>query len=110
MRVPNADKAFIDMRKLAEYSLDPTHNVGKNKAMVFAKVLGLTQSDASELAEALMLAITNLEAEPGKLDRFGQRYVIDFEMARESRSAMIRSVWIVDNGQDHPRLVTCFVL
>jgi len=53
--------------------LDPTHEVGKDKAAVFAKVLGLSQGDANELVEALMSAVKNSEAELGKMDRFGQR-------------------------------------
>jgi hypothetical protein len=110
MFVPNADRAFIDIRKLAAYSLDSTHDVGKHKAKVFRKVLGLRQEDANELADALMFAVQNSEAELGKLDRFGQRYVVDFEMSRNLGTATVRSVWIVDAGKDYPRLVTCFVL
>lgn len=92
MFVPNADRAFIDLKKLAAYSLDSTHDVGKHKAVVFGKVLGLHQADANKLADALMFAVNNLEAEPGKSDLFGQRYMVDLEMSRNLRTATIRSV------------------
>lgn len=73
-------------------------------------MLGLRKADAEELADELKFAVQNLEAELGKLDRYGQRYVLDFEMTRNLRAAKIRSVWIVDPDKDYPRLVTCFVL
>lgn len=46
----------------------------------------------------------------GKVDRYGRRYVIDFEFTGPNGTAMIRSVWIVRTGEDIPRLVTCYTL
>ncbi|MCC6330004.1 MAG: hypothetical protein IT174_15935 [Acidobacteria bacterium] len=110
MQIPNAELAIIDIGKLAAYSLDPTHEVGQHKAAVFERVLGLRAEDWRELYDALMYAVRNSQATPGRSDKFGQRYVIDFKMSRGKFSAAIRSVWIVDTGRDHPRLITCYVL
>lgn len=51
--LPNAERAFIDFRKLAEYSLDLTHPVGFHKAIVFRSALGFTSRDASVLRDFL---------------------------------------------------------
>ncbi len=110
MRVPNGENAFIDIRKLVEYSLDPNHKVGMHKAIVFERVLGLNQGNADELVDALLSAVRNVDAVEGKTDSYGQRYVVDFEMSRGSLTGRIRSVWIVDSGREDPRLITCFVL
>ena len=31
-------------------------------------------------------------------------------MVREDKQAMVRSVWLVRDEEDFPRLVTCFIL
>lgn len=38
------------------------------------------------------------------------RDVVDFELKRGSKRAMIRTVWIVRRNEDYPRLLTCLVL
>jgi hypothetical protein len=41
MKLPNAEAAFIDIRKLRDYSLNPDHDRGKHKARLFLAILGL---------------------------------------------------------------------
>ena len=36
MKLPNAENAYVDLRKLADYCLDSEHERGKHKARVFA--------------------------------------------------------------------------
>jgi len=45
MKLPNGERAFVDMAKLRDYSLDPAHKEGRHKARVFAAALGLTRND-----------------------------------------------------------------
>ncbi len=40
----------------------------------------------------------------------GRRYIVDFDLVRQSRTVRIRSSWIVLAGQDFPRLTSCYVL
>ena len=68
------------MVKLIDYCLNPEHERGKHKARVFASALGLTQAHAGELQRALVKAATEMDAEMGEVDAYGQRYVVDFEM------------------------------
>ena len=110
MRVPNAERAVVDLRKLTDYCLDLTNEVGAHKARVFASALGFTKQDAFRLHSELRTAILESEAILGRADHFGQRYIVDFDCTSGDRNARIRSVWIIDAGSDFPRLITCFVL
>jgi hypothetical protein len=55
-KLPNAEKAVVEVRKLRDYCLSPEHPRGKHKARVFASALGLTREDAGVLREALLSA------------------------------------------------------
>jgi hypothetical protein len=46
----------------------------------------------------------------GHADRYGQRYVIDFEFQGPVGQAMIRSARIIRTNETVPRLVTCYIL
>lgn len=53
MKLPNAERAVKEMRKLSDYCLNPSHDEGKHKARLFAAALGMTAHDAAELRTAL---------------------------------------------------------
>jgi hypothetical protein len=110
MKLPNGAQAIIDRRKIAEYSLSPTHEDGQHKARLFASLVGLTVDDADELIEALRAAAEAGQATIGKIDKYGERYLIDFEFRGRIGSARIRSVWMVRTNETVPRLVTCYIL
>jgi hypothetical protein len=110
MRVPNADHAFIDISKLRDYALNPTHRVGGHKARLFARLLGMTINDTAALQHVLLNVIRTEEATLGELDEYGQRYVIDFLLTWQERRATVRSAWIIRPDEDFPRLVTCYPL
>lgn len=108
MRVPNAENAEIDIRKLTEYLLNPEHTDGKHKAILWSDALGVTIEDAEELSPVLLRAVAANDAVKGKFDRYGQRYTVDFMLEWKGKSAIIRSGWIVEHGYDLPRLTTAF--
>ncbi len=109
MKLPHGERAIVDVRKLQAYCLNPQHPRGRNKARVFASV-GIRQADAEELKTALLGAASDGEARPGVANRYGQRYTVDFDLARAGRTVRIRSTWIVRIGEDLPRLTSCYVL
>jgi hypothetical protein len=109
-KLPNAENAIVEVRKLRDYCLSPDHPRGRHKARVFASALGLTAEDAEEVREALLSAALSGEADPAQEDEFGKRYVLDFEMKTGAGTATVRSGWIVRRGEDVPRLTSCFVL
>ena len=110
MKLPNADRAVIEIEKLRDYCLSPNHWRGKHKARVFLSSCGMTAEHAEDLRDALLNATRNLEAELGKEDDYGQRYVIDLEVTGPTGTAPVRSAWIVRHEEDFPRFVSCYVL
>jgi hypothetical protein len=109
MKLPNGERAIVDIRKLEGYCLNAQHSRGRNKARVFASV-GVGQADAEVLRKALLAAAVNAEARSGVANPYGQRYIVDFDLERQSRTVRIRSTWIVRIGEDLPRLTSCYVL
>ena len=86
--------ATVDIAKLREYCLNQSHPRGRHKARVFAAALNLTQSDAEVLRDELLRAAREVDATEGVADQYGQRYTVDFELARNDRRAPVRSIWI----------------
>ena len=110
MKLPHAEAAIVEIRKIRDYCLSAEHPRGRHKARVFASALGLTANDAEALADALLQAARENEAYPGVVDPYGERYLVDFVLERNQRKATIRSCWNVERGQQRPRFVTCFLL
>ena len=109
MRLPNADRAVIDMRKLTDYVLNTEHRKGGDKAYMFEKVLGITTSNAEFLRDMLLNAVITYDAIIGICDEYGQRYTVYFPLRTDKGEATIRSGWIIRPDEDFPRLATCFV-
>jgi uncharacterized protein DUF6883 len=110
MRIPNAEEAEVDIRKLRDYCLDPEHPEGKHKAQLFAATFGISANDADELREILLRSVKAQEAKLGRRDSYGQRYIIDFMLEWRGKRAMVRSGWIIEYSSDTPRLTTCYPL
>lgn len=110
MKLPNPDRAIISPDKLEGYSLNSNHPEGRHKATVFQSALGIGLEQAEELRAALRQALKSEDALPTKRNPYGQKYQIDLEMTREGKNAIIRSIWIVRQTEDFPRLVTCYIL
>lgn len=109
MRLPNSQKAIVEIEKLRDYSLNPNHPVGKHKARVFRAALGITQKDAEWLRERALQIILRSDAIPSAGSVFGQKYVIDSVLEYEGMSAIVRFSWIIEFGTDVPRLTSCYV-
>jgi hypothetical protein len=109
MKLPNGDEAVVDRRKITDYCLNPEHDEGKHKARLFQELLGLTLDNSQVLLDALMEAARTGDAVIGKHDKYGQRYVIDFDFAGPDGRVIVRSAWIIRTGEQAPRLVTCYI-
>ena len=110
MNLPNADHAYLDIRKLTEYILDPTDPRGRHKARVFRSSLCITVADAEVLRSIILAAVIDAECQPGEEDIYGQRYMVDCKIEFGGRRAVVRTGWIVKTSEDFPRFTTCFVL
>jgi hypothetical protein len=108
MGLPNAHRAFVEREKIVAYLLNATHPDNGGKAPFF-RSLGFDANDWSRFAAALRrLALTGVVSR--RLDStHGTKYVIDGRLEGSGASAhLVRTVWIVEHGQDAPRLVTAF--
>lgn len=89
--LPFGESAIVDLAKLVDYCLNPSHPRGRHKARVFASVLGIAANDADFLRTELLLAARTLPAERLQGDEFGERFRIDFEIRQNERFATSRS-------------------
>ncbi|WP_433996414.1 DUF6883 domain-containing protein [Bradyrhizobium iriomotense] len=71
MRIPNGENAAVDIRKIEDYCLNPSHPRGRHKARVFRDALDLQRSDASWLRDALLESVLSCEASQITTDRWG---------------------------------------
>ena len=110
MDLPNSKRAFVDLDKIRDYLLSPTHPRGKHKACAFVSALGIVYNDSEFLKEQLLMAARHYDAELGDVDEYGVRYILDFGCVHNVRRALIRSGWIVRQGERFPRLTTCYVI
>jgi hypothetical protein len=110
MKLPNSERAVVDIEKLRAYCLNPAHVRGRHKARVFSSKLELSAADAEWLRNALLAAANEQEAMAGEEDQYGRRYLIDFAIARANKRALVRSAWIVRRSEDFPRLTSCYIL
>jgi hypothetical protein len=85
MKLPGARDAVVDINKLRDYCLDPSHPRGRHKARVFASALGILQTDAEWLKEKLLAAVLEQDAVPGETDEYGH-------VIRWTLTVFIRSV------------------
>jgi hypothetical protein len=68
------------------------------------------ESDAEWLRARLLEAAVQGKAVEAEADEYGKSHILDFECVKDTRSAYIRTGWIVRRGEDFPRLTTCYVL
>jgi hypothetical protein len=110
MKLPNGFRAQVDVkRKVLGYCLNPSHRTGRHKARIFDSVLGITASNAQILVEALFAAARNGDAKIKDRSSDAIKYEIELDVSGPSGSARVISGWIVEEGEDLPRLTTCYV-
>ena len=108
--LPNSHNAEIDIRKLREYCLDGSHCRGGNKARVFRAALAIDGSHADWLRDQILHALPSVEAKAARHDNYGMRYSANIAITRQDRKAVIRTGWIVRDGEAFPRFVSAWVI
>ena len=112
MQLPNAENAIVDIAKLRDYCLNPNHPEGKHKARVFLDKLGIKRDDAERLRQAILEGVLLAEAREQEPTMFGRRFMVDLSISRAEgivlSTALVRTAWIIRQGEDFPRLTTCF--
>jgi hypothetical protein len=108
-KLPNAEDAIIDHRKLVDYLLSDVHPTGRAKAAFFRE-FGFSR-DAPEILESALRAhalhlswLADIQ-----LTEYGVKFVIDgMLLAPDGRHPEIRAVWFVPNGEIRPHFVTAY--
>lgn len=110
MELPNKLRAYVSIRKIADYLLSETHAVGKTKAKFF-RSLGFNETNASQFQKVLLdIAQTETVVEVNETI-YGKKYVVDGELKAPNGDMIhLRTVWIIETGGDIPRLVTAYPL
>ncbi|WP_233258204.1 DUF6883 domain-containing protein [[Phormidium] sp. ETS-05] len=101
---------LLSIRKLRDYCLNAKHDEGQHKAGIFLAKLGMTAENAEELRQILLEVVKTKDARLGRCDKFGQRYILDFLLEWQDKSATIRSGWIIEPDSNIPKLTTCYPL
>src|SRR5262245_16189709 len=106
MRLPNAERATIDERKVRDYLLSRTHPIGRFKAAFFARG-GFTAAGWPDLVSQLRALAAQGEAVLGERSHYGQKYLVSGTLTGPGGTQVeVTSVWIVPKGSDVPRLIT----
>jgi len=103
--LPNGELAIVEIRKLEAYCLSDTHPRGRHKARVFRAA-----PDAVWLRDVLLDAARTDEAELVSTDAWGEQWRLDVSITRHGRRAMVRTIWMIRNGEIAPRFVSGWVL
>jgi hypothetical protein len=105
------ERTIIDPRKLTHYALDPDSLHGRDKAILFEKLLGFTKDNHVELMRQLEQRCLHAEAILHSVDELGHRYTIDVPIeGAAGQQAVVRTGWIVLADQPTvAHLVTLYV-
>jgi hypothetical protein len=110
MQLPNKEKAHISREKLVDYLLSEKHAVGKSKAKFFRR-FGFDETNVGQLERALLTIARQERVIEINASVHGAKYVIDGVIRTpEGAVVRVRTVWIVETGQDAPRFVTAHPL
>jgi hypothetical protein len=108
MRLPAAERAYVDPSKIRDYLLSPEHPIGRFKAVVF-RAAGYSREDWEELQQDLLQLARTGDVSMGGATRFGAKYLVRGRVGRPTHSIVhVISVWIVRTAEDFPRFITAY--
>ena len=93
-----------------DYLLNAAHPDNGGKAGFF-EALGFSADAPEHLVDALRTVAVTGEAVDRVESSHGEKYVVDGLLAlhtEKGHGRMVRTVWIIERGQDAPRLVTAY--
>ena len=110
MKMPNAEDAVVDRDKITSYLLNPAHPDNGGKAAFFL-ALGFRSGDWQPLAAALRTLAGEVPVAKEMESTHGLKYILEGKIETPSgKRPTVRTIWIVDQGRDIPRLVTAYPL
>ena len=107
-KLPAADRAVVELTKLTDYLLNAGHPDNGGKARFF-EALGFSATEPKLLVAALKDLAASGEVVLQVSSAHGTKYVVDGHLESPGgRRFFVRAIWIVDKGQELPRLVTAY--
>lgn len=107
-KLPNADKAIIEAKKVQDYLLSPTHPKGRYKANFFRE-LGYSAGSWGVLEQDLRDLILCNDVTASRKSRYGQKFSVEGRLTGPNgKTAQVLTVWIMLTGESVPRLVTAY--
>ena len=104
MDMPFPDRLRVDESKVVGYLL--SHANGQGKAGFFL-AFSFRPEEWVELARALKVQARSNPVAAAVDSQYGTRYSVDGELQTPSgRWPRVRTVWILEDGSDEPRLIT----
>lgn len=108
MKLPYRQNAYIPKAKLTKYLLSQTHAVGRFKAKYF-RALGYNESNVSLFEASLRKVAQSQEVREESPTTYGIKYLIDGILETPSGKVVkMRTVWIIEEGQNRPRFITVY--
>jgi hypothetical protein len=108
MKLPNADKAIVERGKIVDYLLNAAHPDNGGKAAFFLS-LGFSVDRWSALASVFRRLAESAEVAKSMESLHGRKYIVEGRLETPGgKAAWVRTIWVVDRGQDAPRLVTAY--
>lgn len=108
MKLPNADQAVVAREKITDYLLSESNVHGRDKNW-FLRRFGFHPDRWPELAAALRDQGQQNEVAEIEPTAYGIQYVIiGLIETPDGRNPNIRTVWQIDYGTTHPRLITAY--
>ncbi|EDY39498.1 putative adhesin/hemolysin [Cyanobium sp. PCC 7001] len=106
--LPHADHAVVDKAKICDYLLSSVHPVARFKARVFLS-LGYTIEAWTRLRDDLLHhGRTGVVAQTLR-SIYGMRVVISAKLiGPNGTSRQFRTVWLIADHSNQPRLITAF--
>ncbi len=99
-KLPNAESAYIDPRKITGYLLSDTHPRGRPKAAYFRR-FGFSAVQPGVMAEAILNHARSHDLAGAVENTFGIHYIIEGAIETpDKRNPVIRSVWVIKTGED----------
>lgn len=107
-KLPNAERAIIDAKKLYGYVLSPVHPMGRFKAAFFQN-LGYSAESYDVFEQWLREVILSEEVVSCEDSPHGKKYVVEGSLVgAKGKQVQIVTVWIILMGEDMPRFITAY--
>ena len=108
MNIPNGEHAVVEPEKVRDYLLNVGHPDGFGKAEFFTSV-GFQREVWQVLADALRQVARDSSVTKSMTSSHGQKYIVDGGLdTPKGQTVMVRTIWIIEPGEENPRLVTAY--